>query len=133
MAKKVKKVRKRRGSKTHGWGAMKKHRGAGSRGGRGRAGTGKRAHTKKITMLKEHGPKYMGKKGFKRPQRTKKLSKTINIEELNKFKEEKIDLTKLGYTKLLGKGKPNKKYEIKVKSFSKIAKNKIEKAGGKIN
>ena len=30
-----KKSRKKRGTRTHGWGAGKKHRGAGNRGGRG--------------------------------------------------------------------------------------------------
>ena len=40
---KTKKVGKYRGSKTHGGGHMKKRRGAGNRGGRGMAGTGKRA------------------------------------------------------------------------------------------
>jgi len=130
MAKKVRKVRKLRGSKTHGWGAMKKHRGAGNRGGRGMAGTGKRAKQKKISILKEFGHEYYGKKGFKRPLKT--ISKTINLEDLD-FKEEKIDLTKLGYTKLLGKGIPNKKYEITVNSCSKLAKTKLEKIGGKLN
>ena len=38
---------RQRGSNTHGWGAMKKHRGAGHRGGRGNAGTGKRGDAKK--------------------------------------------------------------------------------------
>jgi large subunit ribosomal protein L15 len=42
---------KQRGSKTHGWGSMKKHRGAGNRGGRGKAGTGKRGDQKKPTII----------------------------------------------------------------------------------
>ena len=62
---KRKKVTKQRGSKTHGWGSMKKHRGAGNRGGRGKAGTGKRADTKKPTIINLFGAKgYFGKKGF---------------------------------------------------------------------
>ena len=43
---KIKKVRKYRGSKTHGGGHMKKRRGSGNRGGFGKAGTGKRADQK---------------------------------------------------------------------------------------
>ena len=38
-----KKNTRQRGSHTHGWGAKKKHRGAGNRGGRGNAGSGPRA------------------------------------------------------------------------------------------
>jgi len=60
---KRKKVTKQRGSKTHGWGAMKKHRGAGNRGGRGMAGTGKRGDAKKPSIQKNK--KYFGKYGFK--------------------------------------------------------------------
>lgn len=131
MAKKVRKHRKNRGSKTCGWGSKKTHRGAGGRGGRGMAGAGKRAKHKKIGILKEFGNAYFGKKGFRRPQKVLEFSKIINVGDLN-FKEGKVDLTKLGYTKLLGKGSINKKYEITIKSFSKSAKEKIEKAGGKI-
>ena len=39
---KRKKNSRQRGEWTHGWGAKKKHRGAGHRGGRGNAGSGKR-------------------------------------------------------------------------------------------
>ena len=35
VVRREKRVRKLRGSKTHGWGSKKKHRGGGSRGGRG--------------------------------------------------------------------------------------------------
>ena len=48
-----KKVVKQRGSHTHGWGSKKKHRGAGNRGGRGMAGSGKRADQRKPSILKE--------------------------------------------------------------------------------
>ena len=47
---KRKKNSRQRGSHTHGWGAMKKHRGAGNRGGRGAAGSGKRADSKKPSI-----------------------------------------------------------------------------------
>ena len=45
-----KKVVKYRGHSNHGGGMRKKRRGAGSRGGRGNAGTGKRAGHKKAGM-----------------------------------------------------------------------------------
>ncbi|MBS3145783.1 uL15 family ribosomal protein, partial [Candidatus Woesearchaeota archaeon] len=74
---------RQRGTHTHGWGAKKKHRGAGNRGGRGNAGTGKRADTKKPTIIKLYGNEYFGKKGFKIPQNIKVVLKTINLQELN--------------------------------------------------
>ena len=51
-ATKRKKNTRMRAHTTHGWGSMKKRRGAGNRGGRGMAGTGKRAAQKKQTILK---------------------------------------------------------------------------------
>ena len=120
---------RQRGSQTHGWGAMKKHRGAGNRGGRGMAGTGKRADTLKPSIIK-YFPDYFGKHGFRIPQKIKKTIKAINISDLPDAAE--INLTELGYDKLLGDGKVAKKYKIIVSSASKKAKEKIEKAGGQI-
>ena len=54
---KLKKKVKYRGSKTHGCGSMKKRRGAGHRGGRGAAGSGKRGDAKKPSIWNE---KYFG-------------------------------------------------------------------------
>ena len=132
MKKKRKKKSRMRGYSTHGWGARKKHRGAGNRGGRGMAGSGKRADQKKPSIIKEYGNTYFGKHGFNRPKKMIKKIKTINILDLPKFKKTEINLTELGYNKLLSKGTPNKKYKIKIKLFSKKAKEKIEKAGGTI-
>ena len=58
-----------RGTSSHGWGSKKKHRGAGHRGGKGMAGSGKRADQKKPTILNLYGNDYYGKKGFRRPQK----------------------------------------------------------------
>lgn len=141
---KRKKVKKYRGSKTHGGGAKKKRRGAGNRGGRGMAGTGKRADQKKPSILKKYGHSYFGKRGFFIKAKKKRI---INLYELenkvesllkeNLIKKENdsyiINLKELGYDKLLGFGKISKKYIINVGSFSKKAKNKIEELGGKIN
>jgi len=133
MITKRKKNMRQRGSKTHGWGAMKKHRGAGNRGGRGMAGSGKRADQKKPSIIKEYGLKnYFGKHGFKRPQKILNHDKIMNVGDLN-FDKQEIDLQELGIDKLLGKGKPNKKYIIKVKSCSQKAKEKIESSGGEIS
>lgn len=140
-ARRKKKARKFRGSKTHGWGSKKKHRGAGNRGGRGLAGTGKRADQKKPSILKEYGNEYFGRRGFVSPQR--KEEKTINLDYLEKnaeklkekglIKKENehyiIDIRALGFDKLLGKGKIKNKYKVKGKT-SKTAEEKIKEAGG---
>jgi large subunit ribosomal protein L15 len=128
------KFSRQRASHTHGYGSKKKHRGAGSRGGRGRAGTGKRADQQKPTFWKDK--KYFGKHGFKK-KGMKKDIKTINLdyieENINMFlKEGIIDLKKLGYNKLLGRGNIKSKLKIKVESASAKAIEKVKKAGGEV-
>ena len=126
---KRKKVNKYRAHTTHGGGHRKKRRGAGSRGGRGRAGTGKRASHKKAGM-----PPQLGSKGFHSHRRISKL-KTINVGNLTKLVEqgkEILNLRKLGYDKLLGTGKINHKLKIQVNSYSAQAEEKIKAAGGEI-
>ena len=143
---KRKKLKKFRGSMTHGWGAKKKHRGSGNRGGFGMAGSGKRADQKKISIIKYYGHEYFGKKGFKRPQKMIRELKIINISELEqkipsyllnkKIKKEDgkyiINLQDLGYDKLLSSGIVKDKMEITTKKASKNAIEKIEKADGKV-
>jgi|SRR3989338_2052998 len=126
---KRRKVVKLRGTRTHGLGT-KKGRGAGNRGGRGMAGTGKRAGQKKPSILTTYGNSYFGKHGFKRPRSSIAIIKTINLDNLKKFSKADINLTSLGYNKLLGKGNVDRKYNIVVEKFSKKAKEKIEKAQG---
>ncbi len=132
---KRKKFSRQRASPTHGWGSKKKHRGAGNRGGRGMAGTGKRGDQIKTLIWKDK--KYFGKHGFKKKGIEKEI-KTINIdyieENLNKFLKEgdTIDLKNLGYTKLLGKGKIKSKLKIKVDNASKKAVEKVKKLGGEV-
>jgi len=140
---KKKKCRKLRGSKTHGWGAKKKHRGAGNRGGRGMAGSGKRGDAKKPSIWSK---KYFGKQGFVK-HGIKRDIKAVNIQYIeenfdellsDKIIENKngsyiIDIDALGFNKLVGKGNPTKKYIISCEFASKKAIDKIEQAGGKIN
>ena len=129
---KRKKNTRQKGSYTYGWGSKKKHRKAGNRGGHGMSGTGKRSDHRKTMILKKFGNAYFGKHGFHRPQKLLSETNTINIEDLNKFKEDKINLTDLGYNKLLGKGNISRKITVIVEKFSEIAKEKIEKTGGQI-
>ncbi|MBM3308818.1 MAG: 50S ribosomal protein L15 [Candidatus Altiarchaeales archaeon] len=136
------KVRKMRGSRTHGYGNTQKHRGAGSRGGRGMAGSKKH----KWAYVSKYMPEHFGRSGFKRPQCQVKEKKIANIGDLNLnaskllkegfLKKEKdayvVNLTEKGFDKLLGAGKVSNKFIITVKECSGKAKEKIEAAGGKL-
>tara|TARA_Y100000310_G_scaffold335986_1_gene419403 strand:+ start:2006 stop:2500 length:495 start_codon:yes stop_codon:yes gene_type:complete len=129
--KKTKKVKGQRGKRGHGWGAKKKHKGSGHRGGFGMAGTGKRADHKKTLINKLYGKKYFGKQGITSKRTAKRKSKTINLKNLVlKFKD-KTEINLKDY-KILGDGEITRKITITAKAFTKSAKAKIEKAGGKI-
>ncbi len=135
-----KKLKKRRGRGT-GYGSHKKHRGGGSRGGRGLAGLHKHKRMTEIRYMPDH----FGKKGFKRPVKVVKEVKTINLKELDsrvdkllkdkkitKGKEGlKVNLTELGYDKLLGTGQVKHKLIVEAKYFSKNAIKKLEDVKGK--
>jgi len=71
-----------RGRRTCGYGARKKHRGKGSKGGKGLAGTGKKAGHKRTYLLR-YGIKALGKKGFKSEKQKKEKKKVINLREIN--------------------------------------------------
>lgn len=117
---------KMRGSRTHGRG-HKSGRGAGIRGGRGNAGL----HKHKYISALKCKDKYFGRRGFKRPNASAKT--TINLSEIEKFaKRGIVDLTGLGYDKLLGKGHISKKLKIKVHEASKKAIEKVAQVGGEI-
>ena len=139
---KRKKNTRQRGSKTHGWGAKKKHRGKGHQGGAGMAGTGKRADSKKPSIWKE---KYFGKFGF--VSKTPKIKiNPVNIsfieQHIGEFlsrdlikKENEfyiVELEKLGFNKLLGDGKALIKLKIKTPYASKTAIEKVKQAGGEL-
>lgn len=135
MKRREKKFKKHRGNRSHGYGSKKKHRGAGSRGGRGNAGTGKRADTKKPSI----NPKtYFGRHGFASIYQRK--VKVINVGHLNSNyntykaleKEGVLDLRALGYSKLLSTGSLAQKFSIKIAEASPKAVEKVEKAGGKV-
>ena len=137
---KRKKFSRLRGSMTHGWGAKKKHRGAGNRGGKGMAGSGKRSDSKKPSIW---GEKYFGKYGFVSKNTVDIKEVNINYLEENIFKLSNeivnkedglfsIDLKKLGFNKLLSTGKVTNKYKIKVPFASKKAIEKIKRNGGDV-
>ncbi|MCD6215901.1 MAG: uL15 family ribosomal protein [Candidatus Aenigmarchaeota archaeon] len=124
-----KKITRQRGSHTHGYGAKKKHRGKGSKGGKGYAGSTKH----KLNYIRKYEPwHFKHKKNKPKPK-----GKTINVSELGKqlknAKDRKtINLKNLGYSKLLGKGKADENLtgvKIVVRKVSKKAKEKLEKVG----
>jgi len=118
------KANKMRGSHTHGFGAKKKHRGKGSKGGKGMGGSSK--HNRSHVYAKD--PEHFGKKGF---TSLKARAKVINVFELVKFDND-VNLTAMGYDKLLGQGEISKPLKVTVLYCSPSAKEKVEKAGGKV-
>ncbi len=137
------KVARQRGNTWHGWGrGAAHHKGSGNRGGKGMAGSGKRADQKKPSIWKE---KYFGKFGFKKKGQKEDIV-PINIkileQKLVSFEKEgnasksgdvyTIDLEKAGYNKLLGDGKATKKMKISVKYASHGSIEKVKEAGGEV-
>lgn len=135
------KNRKYRGSKTHGGGSMKKRRGAGSRAGRGRAGSGKRGDQQKPSYWRTW---QMGKHGF--TQHNQDPVEAVNVSDLDsalsklvdsgvavkKGNSYIIDLKEAGVDKLLGSGQVRNVLEVTVKAASASAISKIEAAGGSV-
>ena len=134
------KVRKHRGSRTHGYGQVGQHRGGGQRGGRGKAGL--RKHKWSYTI--KNAPKHLGKHGFNPP--IKQIMNTVNVGELDEQIEKlltkkqakktkrgiTVNLMQLGYNKLLGSGKVSHPLIVRVDFFSKSADKKIREAEGQI-
>ncbi|NWF87015.1 50S ribosomal protein L15 [Candidatus Bathyarchaeota archaeon] len=137
MPHKLRKIRKKRGSRTHGYGRVGQHRKSGSKGMR-KAGR----HKHLWSYVLRYEPEYFSKKGFVSPKSLKRKKKIINLGKLDQIAEkialeEKkgkffVDLKKLGYTKLLGTGKVTKPLIVKVASCSSSAAEKIKEAGGEL-
>jgi large subunit ribosomal protein L15 len=122
-------------------GTHKNRRGKGSRGGTGWAGSQKH-HAQ---LAREVG-RAQGKYGFKRPQSMVFAINTINVGKLDhelptwvargEASESggtyEVDLTSLGYDKLLGSGRVTRKIKINIDNCSPSAKVKIEEAGGSV-
>ncbi len=133
------KTRKLRGSRTYGYGRVGQHRKSGGRGGKGKAGG--RDHFWIRTVKYE--PKRFRRIGFKTPSRPS--IRTINTGELEELATRvlgadmeastalpELDLTSLGYDKLLGKGDLGRPMRIRVSSYTSGAGEKVAAAGGEI-
>ncbi len=123
-----KKVRRWRGRTSHGHGAKKKARGGGSLGGRGYSGRHKHKRSLITTKMNDE---YFGYKGFFSRRNRVRAINLGDVEKLAKGESE-IDLSLLGYGKLLSRGFVKKPFTVKVAAVSGRAKTKLEKAGGKI-
>lgn len=137
-----KKTSKYRGSRSHGWGKTRVHRKSGMRGGVGKAGP--KSHHWILTVIGKRPP--LGKKGFKRPQKIAQAKKVVNISHLEAMlptllKEGsavqkgnllEVNLTELGYEKLLAQGEVSLPLKITIKEASEKAIEKIKEAGGKV-
>jgi large subunit ribosomal protein L15 len=133
----LRRTRKKRGSRTHGYGRVGQHRCTGSKGMRN---VGRHKHLWSYVIRYE--PDYFGKKGFTSPKSLRKKENAINVGKLEEIAEEVstekesgksfIDLKSMGYTKLLGTGKVTKPISVKVASCSKSAAEKIKEVGGQI-
>jgi large subunit ribosomal protein L15 len=125
-----KKVVKQRGSMTHGWGSKKKHRGAGSRGGRGRAGITK--HRK--LHFRKKGIE-VGRTGYKsmRQRCLRPRARSINLRDLERLAagRKEIILREFGYDKVTGAGSIRSPLKVMARSFSAKAVEKLEAAKGK--
>ena len=139
---KRKKFSRGRGSMTYGKGSKKKRRGSGNRGGKGMAGSGKRSDSKKPTISKIEN--YFGKHGFisKNVGDIKGVNigyideNILRLAEQNLASKESgffsIDLEKLGFDKLLSKGRVSNKYRIKASYASAKAIEKVKGNGGEV-
>lgn len=153
MRKYPKKIRKKRGTRTIGYGVVGQHRKTGQRAGRGKTTQWKFSKKSYYLKQKELGfpdPDWiMGSRGFKRPQKIQRISQvnTMNVKDLDMKIEDlslkniatkagrtySIDLNALNIQKILGRGEISKPINVTVNKASKQAIEKIEAAGGKVN
>jgi len=133
MPTRVRKVRRMRGSRTHGYGQVGQHRHSGKQGGHGAAGL----HKHKWSWMIINDPDHYGRDPFFIPG-AHKASKWLNVGDLEAIAEQgsaspiSLDLAAMGVEKLLGSGNVKRAFNVKVEAFTERAKTKLEEAGGKI-
>ena len=152
MRKYPKKIRKKRGTRTIGYGVVGQNRKTGQRAGRGKTTQWKFSKKSYYLKQKELGfpdPDWiMGSHGFKRPQKIQRIYQvnTMNVKDLDLKIEDfslknlasksgrtyNIDLNALNIQKILGRGEISKPINVTVNKASKQAIEKIEAAGGKV-
>jgi len=136
------KKRRQRGSRTHGGGTHKNRRGAGHRGGRGRAGRLKHEF---------HNYEPIGKHGFKRPQDAQDDVVEISVQKLDEdavlyvaegdaeedgdgyvidARDVVEDAWEADAVKVLGNGQVRNELHVVADAFTASARALIEEAGG---
>ncbi|MFH2019803.1 MAG: uL15m family ribosomal protein [archaeon] len=139
QTKRTKKSRFRAAKDTAGYGSKKKHRGSGNKGGYGNSGSGKRGLSKYMKVTGGVNP--LGKHGFKSLNKKVKVINLSQLEkQINSFVEKgkakktgdsyEIDLSAIGYDKLLSKGNLSIKLNITAKAATENAIERVKKAGG---
>lgn len=136
MATRLRKTRKFRGGRNHGWGQIGQHRSSGHKGGLGQSGMHKHHFIKMLLT----DPNHFGHDST-HPPHPNLVKKWISVRDLDSFfakfgkqegEKKIIDLTELGYDKLLGGGTTKNAYTIKVEKFSASAEEKVKQAGGEV-
>jgi large subunit ribosomal protein L15 len=136
----VNKRSKYRGSRTCGGGTSKNRRGAGNRGGRGRAGHRDHRFSHYLITNDVHN----GKHGFVNKNPTRMTA--LDIGDIDQMADDLvatgkaalegdaivIDAGQIGIDKILGGGQVTKKMNISALSFTDRARQKIEENGGQI-
>lgn len=123
---------------SHGWGARKKHKKSGHRGGTGMAGTGKRGDTKITLVTKLYGHDYFGKQGITSRKTKRDTRQRINLKQIEKNLEKYGKKTAKGWEvnlekyKILGEGEIKEKLIITAFAASESAMKKVQKVGGQI-
>jgi large subunit ribosomal protein L15 len=131
-----------RGLHTHFYGSKKKHRGAGHRGGRGNAGSGKKADQKKPSIWKD--TKYFGAHGFASKSRVE--TESIALKDIARLLPQwitqgtatrdgastSLDLSSVGFNKVLSNGNAPANLKLTAQFATKGAIEKIEAAGGSV-
>lgn len=142
MPTRLMKTRRMRGSRTQGYGRVSQHRKSGGRGGKGKAG----GHKTFWIQTVKYNPNRFRRIGFKPPSSLEPSPTAINVGELEDLALQtfgagalksgaerlELDLSKLGWQKLLGRGKIGIPLRIKVSSYTSRALEKVKTAGGEI-
>jgi len=136
MPTRFRKTRKYRGSRHCGWGQIGQHRASGHKGGLGQSGL----HKHHFIRMLLTDPKHFGHDST-HPPHPNLVRKWASIRDLDdifaKFGKQEggkklIDLTELGYDKLLGGGQIKNAYVVKVEKFSASAEEKVKQSGGEV-
>ncbi len=133
MAKGERAKKYRGASRTHGAG-RKARRGAGLKGGRGRAGANKHRFLQLQVLGGKHphlAARPWGRTGFTSKSRTP-ADVTLNVSDLAAFGSEEVDLAAHGYTKLLGSGSIAAPVKVTVAKATDRAVAKVQAAGGSV-